>query len=95
MEEKKKRWRPSLTEYRELQKQVDEALASLSKAREDILSCKTEMDTLRRSNSLMEKELSLQQEKNNDLNKQNRRLRDELFYLKIRGFWARVFNKTY
>lgn len=93
MEEKKKRWRPSLTAYRELQRQVDEALVSLSKARKDVLSCKTELDALRRSNSLMEKELSLQQQMNDDLNKQNWKLRDELFDLKNRGFWARVFNR--
>lgn len=100
MEEKKKRWRPSLTAYREMQRQVEEALVLLKDARKELVSgkafvdkMKAENEALMRSNSMMEKELSLQREMNDELNRLNEKLRDELFDLKNRGFWARVLNK--
>lgn len=79
MEEKKKRWRPSLTAYRELENEVE--------------SLYTKNSTIEKSNGFMEKELTRVREANKVLAKINEQLCNELQYIKSRGFWARVFNR--
>ena len=121
MEEKKrKRWRPSLAQYRELQAKLDEQIEgtsrivaechgwrkkyrdlvdSISKGSVDnvlkdrIETLERENDLLSRSNEFMASELNSIREADSAVVKENRELRDELFMLKSRGFWSRLFNR--
>ena len=120
MEEKKKRWRPSLTQYRELQTKLDEQIEGtslivadchgwrakyrsiieeISKGndkkvlRDHIEALECENKALRHSNEMMETELDKMRASDNEFARENRELRDEVFYLRNRGFWARVFNR--
>ena len=77
--DKKKRWRPSLTAYRALERVITEL--------------REKNATLEASNGFMEKELNRVRELNRSLEKMKNALNDELHVLKSRGFWARVFNK--
>ena len=79
MEEQKKRWRPSLTAYREL-----EAL---------VTNLRAEINTLSSSNKHMEKELERLRSVNEALSKENESLRFDKEYVEKRGFWSRIFNR--
>ena len=119
-EKKKKRWRPSLAQYRELQAKLDEQIEgtsrivaechgwrkkyrdlvdSISKGSVDnvlkdrIETLERENDILSRSNEFMASELNSIREADSAVVKENRELRDELFMLKSRGFWSRLFNR--
>lgn len=121
MEEgKKKRWRPSLAEYRELERRIDEQIEGTSRIvadcdgwrakyrdlideiskgndkkvlRDHIEALECENKTLRHSNKLMEAELENIRLSDNEYTRENRELRDEVFYLRNRGLWARILNK--
>ena len=121
MEEgKKKRWRPSLAQYRELLRRIDEQIDGTSRIvadchgwrakyrdliksisegkekkvlRDHIEALECENETLKHSNRLMEAELENIRMSDNEYSRENRELRDELYYLRNRGLWARVFNK--
>lgn len=79
MEEKKKRWRPSLTAYRALENAVNEL--------------RVENESLKSSNGYMENELDRLRNKIECVEKENDRLRSEMFQMEKRGFWSRVFNR--
>lgn len=79
MEEKKKRWRPSLTAYRELEK-VNADLRS-------------HLLTLEQSNTLLEDELKNLRSKVELMKCSSDTLANELHRLSSRGFFARLFNK--
>lgn len=79
MEEKKKRFRPSLTAYRSLESELCKVNEKLSLAE--------------RSNSYMESELIRVREKNKELHDEIDRLNGELSILESRGFWSRLFNR--
>ena len=120
MDEKTKRWRPSLTQYRELQAKLDEQIEGTSRIvadcdgwrakyrnlieeiskgndkkvlRDHIEALECENRTLRHSNEMMETELDKMRASDNEFARENRELRDEVFCLRNRGFWARVFNR--
>ena len=120
MDEKTKRWRPSLTQYRELQAKLDEQIEGtslivadchgwrakyrsiieeISKGndkkvlRDHIEALECENRTLRHSNEMMETELDKMRASDNEFARENRELRDEVFCLRNRGFWARGFNR--
>lgn len=79
MEERKKRWRPSLTAYRALEDEVS--------------SLKEEKMLLEKSNGYMEKELSRLRAGYESLEREVGDLEREVCYLRNRSFWDRVFNK--
>lgn len=104
-EEKKKRWRPSLTAYREQEETIHRQCVELDAWREkyhklleskgipDDLVSKEEygeiMEILKK-----EEELRKLTEKNlNELREDYDAVCAENLSLKSRGFWARVFNK--
>jgi len=121
MEEKKKRWRPSLAQYREMERKLEEQIEGTSRIvaecdgwrekyrkmvkevskncvdkvlKDRIDTLERENDTLSRSNEFMASELNSIREQDSSVAQENQELRDELAYLKRRGFWARMFNKN-
>ena len=81
MEEKKKRWRPSLTAYRALEKEVAEL--------------KTQVETLEKSNGFMEMELQRMQTKADGACQDYNRVRREILWLRGRNLWQRIVNRKY
>jgi len=79
MEERKKRWRPSLTAYRALEDEVS--------------SLKEEKMLLEKSNGYMEKDLSRLRAGYESMEREVGDLEREVCYLRNRSFWDRVFNK--
>ena len=62
--------------------------------REKYRKLKKESDTLQKSNSLMEEELKRVRKRAEDATADYNRARREVLFLRSRGFWSRVFNKT-
>ena len=92
-EEKKKRFRPTLGQYRALQSEIEELRAnSVSLERYDELTA--EMNTLRMSNGHMEGELDRLRDKVKALNEVIRERDMDVYYLRHRSFWDRVFNRN-
>lgn len=77
--EKKKSFRPTVSQYRELEKELEQA--------------RIDNNALRQSNKLMEAEMEKVHAANASLNELNDSLHEELLSLKTRGFWARLFNR--
>lgn len=77
--EKKKSFRPTVAQYRELEKELEQA--------------RIDNNALRQSNKLMEAEIEKVHTANASLNELNDSLNEELLSLKTRGFWARLFNR--
>lgn len=77
--EKKKSFRPTVSQYRELEKELEQA--------------RIDNSALRQSNKLMEAEMEKVHAANASLNELNDSLNEELLSLKARGFWARLFNR--
>lgn len=77
--EKKKRWRPSLTAYRALQRENE--------------GLKEKLDMAERSNKYMEDERKRRNAIKDNSKRIIDELKRELEYIKNRGFWARVFNR--
>ena len=107
MEEKKKRWRPSLTAYRELESKLQEQIDGTSRLiadcrdwRQKFWTMKDERDVLKskllaadQSNGHVEEEIQRLRREVNTLEQKNDALCQENYSLRHRGFWARVFNK--
>ena len=121
MEEgKNKRWRPSLSQYRELEAKLEEQIEGTSRIvaecdgwrekyrklvkevskncvdkvlKDRIDTLERENDTLSRSNEFMASELNSIREQDSSVAQENQELRDEVFYLRNRGLWARILNK--
>lgn len=99
-EEKKKRWRPSVAEYRRLEKENEELrkgnTSNVTKVlRDHIEALESENTSLKRSNELMEKELRKTQEKVFSFEAQYLEQREMVFFLENRGLWARIINRKY
>lgn len=95
MEEKKKRWRPSLTAYRELENIVSELRLKLTRyvPKEDCNRLMDKISVLEKSNSLMEEELNRLRGILNEAHDTIDAMDKEIFALCHRGLWARIFNK--
>lgn len=95
MEEKKKRWRPSLTAYRELENLVSELKEEnarlISKEESDRL--KDKISVLEKSNKLLEEECDNLRGKLEEAGSTIDAMDKEIFALCHRGLWARIFNK--
>ena len=78
MEEKKKRFRPTLTAYRALESEVSEL--------------KSKNETLEKSNVMLEEELKRTREFHKSCEKEVRDLRAKLFDLNSRKWWQRLFK---
>ena len=104
MEEKKKRWRPSLTAYREQEETIHRQCVELDAWRDKYrkLAESTDMvayqkvvgerDQQIHYNSLKDKELESMRTQNDALRNEIVELRDEVYALEHRGFFARLFN---
>lgn len=97
--EKKKRFRPTVTAYRELEEELAETKQRLSnhlsanvRYAEDIAKFTSKVSALENSNRLMEEELEGVRKDKRDLIERCKELINERQELKSRGFWARVFN---
>ena len=84
-EQKKKRFRPTLAEYVEVQKKL---VISLERCQDQ----ENELNALRKANALMEVELERVRNENASLAKKNDQLCAEIA-VKSRNFLARLFNK--
>lgn len=95
MEEKKKRWRPSLTAYRELENLVSELKEEnarlISKEESDRL--KDKISVLEKSNKLLEEECDNLRGKLEEAGSTIDAMDKEIFALCHRSLWARIFNK--
>ena len=102
MEEKKKRFRPTLTAYRALEKEIDELreqnrlLARENKVLTDevdgLCALRSENRALEQSNALMEQELTRMRSCVATLEKENDSLCEEVYALQHRGLLKRLFN---
>jgi len=108
MAETKKRFRPTLTAYRDLESENSELKEKLAKyeqvqgkmkvhiegiVRTENDKLKAENSVLEKSNKLMEQELKRLRKTNVSLKEECKYLDSELLAIKSRGFWARVFNR--
>ena len=95
MEEKKKRWRPSLTAYRALENLVSELKEEnarlISKEESDRL--KDKISVLEKSNKLLEEECDNLRGKLEEAGSTIDAMDKEIFALCHRSLWARIFNK--
>ena len=102
MEEKKKRWRPSLTLYRSVVDELSEAKEQLSLQaqgekclREELRQSKEKLKVLDRSCDLMSAELTRVRDELVEKNKIIAERNYEIVCLRKRGFLARLFNRDY
>ena len=100
MEEKKKRWRPSLTAYRSLEGELSEMREQCMILRQADSCRSDEMRILRsrlaaseRSNTLLADEIERLRNSSRDLTDENASLRAEVSRLKSRSIWKRIMDK--
>ena len=87
MEEKKKRFRPTLTQYRALEKEFSEA-------KEKLIELSSKNKTLELSNDFIYKEMIRLRNHTIKLSNELVNRYKEIWKLKTRGFWSRMFNKN-
>ena len=99
MAEKKKRVRATWTMVRALEARLNDQIEGTSRLvkdcdewREKFRKLKAKYKTLERSNKYMEEVTMLLRNENAELTKKNDNLCDELYRMRNRGFWKRVFN---
>lgn len=104
--EKKKRWRPSVTAYRQLEEQcrlLSAEVVTLKEDRDGLLSrvrvsddalsrLQSSNDTLEKSNICLDKEVKRLRVVNDNLNEKISSLQVGACGCRKRGFWARLFN---
>ena len=98
MEEKKKRWRPSLTAYRELESENGKLKAERFQFEDMRVQCEAVIDknrVLEQSNKLMEKELETLREQAKGATVDYNKARREVLWLRNRNLWQRIINKQY
>lgn len=100
MEEKKKRVRPTLTQMRQLEKDLSTAreacrqqLVVITNQEEQIKELKRKNRTLEVSNQLLEEEIERLKDSNSSLFTSGVKKTQKILKLKSRKFWARVFNR--
>lgn len=101
MEEKKKRWRPTVTAYRALEKELKavkdaykEQLAADEHLSEKVKGYKAKLITLEQSNKLMEEEMARLRQYSDEYFERYISISKKYKSVMRRGFWARVFNKV-
>ena len=100
MSEKKKRFRPTVTAYRELERLVTELRSRLDSSRqycdelkERVSSLESRNRVLEQSNGLVSGEIERLRNVNNAVGNRCSALRKEIFELKNRSLWDRIFNR--
>ena len=100
MAEKRKRVRATWTMVRALEAKLNDQIEGTSRLVKDcdvwrgkFRDLKWKYKTLERSNKYMEEATMLLRNENAELTKKNDNLCDELYRLRNRGFWKRVFNR--
>lgn len=100
MSEKKKRFRPTVTAYRELERLVTELRSRLESSRqycdelkEKVSSLESRNRVLEQSNGLVSGEIERLRNVNNAVGNRCSALRKEIFDLKNRSLWDRIFNR--
>lgn len=98
----KKRIRPTLTQVRALEGEIQQRDLTIKQLQEKLKNQRQrlslqekklcEFNVLEQSNKLMEKELNRMRRAVNNLNELNDRQERKIFELENRGFWARLFN---
>lgn len=86
MAEGKKRQRPTVAQVKEL----EERIGTLE---DEKVFLKTKMESQEKHYSYMAKELETLREEKRNVELQNEELEREVYFLRNRGFWARVFNR--
>lgn len=79
MEEKKKRFRPTLTAYRALES--------------ELRNTKAQLETAESTNKFLESCVKNLEEERDEKSKIIEELRFNIMMLKERGFWSRLFNR--
>ena len=99
-QEKKKRVRPTLTQMRQLEKDLATAreacrqqLVVITNQEEQIAELKRKNKTLEASNQLLNEETERLRESNSNLFTNGVMKTQKILKLKSRKFWARVFNR--
>ena len=100
MEESKKRWRPTLTAYRNLENELGIAKQDLELARvavndknEEIESLKSKVSALERSNQSLSDGIKILRDSNEGYENEVISMEKRISFLENRGFWDRLFNK--
>jgi chromosome segregation ATPase len=100
MSEKKKRFRPTVTAYRELERLVTELRSRLESSRqycdelkEKVSSLESRNRVLEQSNGLVSGEIDRLRNVNNAVGNRCSALRKEIYELKNRSLWDRIFNR--
>ena len=91
MEEKKKRWRPSLTEYRKLESEISTLKAELSRYE----GMRAQYEKAINENSTLEKEKESLREQARGATVDYNKARREVLWLRERNLWQRIVNKQY
>ena len=86
MEEKKKRWRPSLTAYRALERQVTEM-------KEEKARLNDKISVLEKSNKLLDEETERLRDVLMEAHETIDAMDKEIFALCHRSLWERILNK--
>lgn len=99
MEENRKRVRPTWAKVRELEAKLADQIDGTSllvkdcdEWREKFRKLKGQNETLEKSNKFLGYAMEKLRKEMDELEKKNDGLCDELYCLRERGFWARVFN---
>lgn len=99
MSEKKKRFRPTVTAYRELERLVTELRSRLESSRqycdelkEKVSSLESRNRVLEQSNGLVSGEIERLRNVNNAVGNRCSALRKEIFELKNRSLWDRIID---
>lgn len=95
MEEKKKRWRPSLTAYRALENLVSELKEENARliSKEDSDRLKDKISVLEKSNKLLEEECDNLRGKLEEAGSTIDAMDKEIYALCHRNLWQRILNK--
>lgn len=86
MEEKKKRWRPSLTAYRALERQMAEM-------KEEKARLNDKISVLEKSNKLLDEETERLRDVLREAHETIDAMDKEIYALCHRNLWDRIFNK--
>jgi len=99
--EKKKRVRPTLTQMRQLEKELEIAreacrqqLLVINNQDEQTNELKRKNRTLEMSDQLLKEEIERLRDRNGNLLARMAKKTEQIFLLKNRKFWARVFNRN-
>lgn len=79
-------------DYQNLLSEFNQTKKELSETKSKLMTLQAEVNVIDQSNKLMEAELERKRKQLDALHRKSQCLREELYELKSRGFWKRLFN---